>query len=89
VSLVDWLAQDGDDLRRRYDRLYVPRNDARYLKRNALLALGNVGLPDQRAVLDPYLESDDELLREHAEWAAARIAGRLVLPLEQASVADA
>src|SRR4051794_27809938 len=25
VSLVDWLRGDGDDLRRRYDRLYVPR----------------------------------------------------------------
>ena len=27
VSLVEWLTEDGDALRRRYDRLYVPRND--------------------------------------------------------------
>ena len=27
VSLVDWLREDGDALRDRYRRLYVPRND--------------------------------------------------------------
>ena len=32
-------------LSRRYERLYVPRNDPRYLRRNALVALGNVGRP--------------------------------------------
>jgi epoxyqueuosine reductase len=73
VSLVDWLARDGDDLTRQYDRLYVPRNEARYLRRNALVAFGNAGLAEQSALLEPYLESDDELLREHAEWAAARV----------------
>jgi epoxyqueuosine reductase len=73
VSLVDWLARDGDGLTRHYDRLYVPRNEARYLQRNALVAFGNAGLGEQSAVLEPYLESDDELLREHAEWAAARL----------------
>src|SRR5438034_3149377 len=65
VSLVDWLTRDGDDLVRKYDRLYVPRNEARYLQRNALVALGNTGLVEQNALLEPYLESDDELLREH------------------------
>jgi hypothetical protein len=34
---------DGGELIRRYDRLYVPRNDARYLRRNARIALSNVG----------------------------------------------
>ncbi len=33
-------AGDGEELVRRYDRLYVPRNDPRYLRRNALVALG-------------------------------------------------
>src|SRR6188768_3008793 len=26
VNLADWLAEDGDKLRKRFDRLYVPRN---------------------------------------------------------------
>ena len=38
VSLVDWLAADADELAARYDRLFVPRNDARWLRRNALVA---------------------------------------------------
>ena len=31
VSLVDWLTRDADELAARYDRLYVPRNDGRWL----------------------------------------------------------
>jgi epoxyqueuosine reductase len=41
VSLVDWLAADPDELRARYGRLFVPRNDGRYLQRNARIALAN------------------------------------------------
>ena len=73
VSLVDWLQSDGEGLVRRYDRLYVPRNDPRYLRRNALVALGNVGRAQDRALAEPFLEDPDPLLREHAEWALARI----------------
>jgi epoxyqueuosine reductase len=73
VSLVEWLELDGHELVSRYDRLYVPRNDPRYLRRNALVALGNTGGPEDLPPLQPHLESDDPLLREHAEWAARRI----------------
>jgi epoxyqueuosine reductase len=77
VSLVEWLEADGDELRRRYDRLYVPRNDPRYLRRNALVALGNSGGPEHRALLADYAEDDDELLRDHASWALRRLEERL------------
>jgi epoxyqueuosine reductase len=43
VSLADWLAADPNELRRRYARLYVPRNDGRLLQRNAAIAAENVG----------------------------------------------
>jgi epoxyqueuosine reductase len=43
VSLADWLAADPGELRRRYSRLYVPRNDGRLLQRNAAIAAENVG----------------------------------------------
>jgi epoxyqueuosine reductase len=76
VSLVDWLARDDDELRRAYDRLYVARNDGRNLKRNALVALGNGGGPEHAVAIEPYLEHEDPLLREHAAWALARIAER-------------
>jgi epoxyqueuosine reductase len=73
VSLRAWLEADGDELVRRYDRLYVPRNDARWLRRNALVAAGNVGGAAERDAVERYADGHDELLREHAEWALARI----------------
>jgi epoxyqueuosine reductase len=84
VDLVDWLERDGHALVEAYDRLYVPRNDPRWLRRNALVALGNVGLGDEltSAVLDRYAAGDDELLAEHASWASARIRARLEAPTE-------
>jgi epoxyqueuosine reductase len=42
VSLADWLAADPNELRDRYRRLYVPRNDGRFLQRNAAIAAENV-----------------------------------------------
>jgi epoxyqueuosine reductase len=41
VDLVDWLDSDPSELRRRYARLYVPRNDGRFLQRNVRIALAN------------------------------------------------
>ncbi|MGE5690543.1 MAG: tRNA epoxyqueuosine(34) reductase QueG [Pseudomonadota bacterium] len=76
VSLVDWLARADDELRQAYDRLFVPRNEGRYLKRNALVALGNTGRPEHVAAIESYLDHEDELLREHAAWALARIRER-------------
>lgn len=76
VSLVDWLEAEDDDLRSRYDRLFVPRNDPRFLRRNALVALGNTGGPEHRPLAQRYADSGDELLAEHGVWALARLADR-------------
>src|ERR687892_495733 len=40
VSLAAWLEAPDEELADRYARLYFPRNDARYLRRNALVAAG-------------------------------------------------
>src|SRR5204863_9099257 len=42
VSLADWLNADPRELRRRYERLYVPRNDGRRLQLNAEIAAENL-----------------------------------------------
>ena len=76
VSLLEWLATGGEELVERYDRLYVPRNEPRWLRRNALVAAGNVGGPAERDAVARHAESDDELLREHGAWALARIEER-------------
>jgi epoxyqueuosine reductase len=76
VDLVEWLEADGRDLVGRFDRLYVPRNDPRWLQRNALVALGNTGTAEHAPVLERLAAGGDELLAEHAAWALARVRGR-------------
>jgi epoxyqueuosine reductase len=73
VSLVEWLELSDEELRTRYERLYFPRKDPRYLRRNALVALGNSGDPELRPIAETYAAGEDPLLREHAEWALARL----------------
>jgi len=78
VDLVGWLESDGRALAAAFDRLYVPRNDPRWLRRNALVALGNAGAPDRRteATARRYADGPDDLLAEHARWALARLQER-------------
>jgi epoxyqueuosine reductase len=71
VSLVDWLGSEPSELRKRYARLYVPRNDGRWLQRNALVAAGNIGGAAGREAAKPHLAAEDEMLGEHARWALA------------------
>jgi epoxyqueuosine reductase len=76
VSLVDWLRSDPDELRRRFERLYVPRNDGRRLRLNALVAAGNVGGDDERTAVTALLDDPDETTREVAAWALGRLEER-------------
>jgi epoxyqueuosine reductase len=76
VDLVDWLEADGRSLVDRFDRLYVPRNDPRWLQRNALIALGNTGTQEHVPLLERFAAGDDALLAEHASWAIARLRER-------------
>jgi epoxyqueuosine reductase len=75
VRLVDWL-DGGDELREQFERLYVPKNDPRYLQRNALVALGNTGTPEDLERAERLASEEDALLRDHAEWARARVRKR-------------
>jgi epoxyqueuosine reductase len=76
VDLLSLLAADDAELLDRFGRWYLADRDPRWLRRNALVALGNVADPsDERvsAVLRQYLLHDDAVLRAHAAWAAARL----------------
>ena len=76
VPIVELLEATDDELLERHGRWYVPRREARYLRRNALVVLGNIGDPSdprQRAVLTRYVRDADPMLRSHAVWAAARL----------------
>jgi epoxyqueuosine reductase len=79
VDLLDLLATSDDELLARHGRWYVPRRDPRHLRRNAIVALGNVADPADRRVagaLALHADGPDELLAEHARWAQQRLAER-------------
>ena len=76
VSVVDWLRSDPDELRRRFSRLYVPRNDGRRLRLNALVAAGNVGGDGEREAVIECLDDPGETTRELAAWALERLEAR-------------
>jgi epoxyqueuosine reductase len=76
VSLRDWLERDGEELVSELDRLYVPRNDPRWLRRNALIAAGNVGDSDLVGIVERYTRDEDPLLQDTAAWALDRMAAR-------------
>lgn len=75
VDLVELLRSSDRSLLSRYGHFYIPRRQARYLRRNALVALGNAGGPAALAVLAGYLGHPDRLLRMHAAWALGRLGG--------------
>jgi len=77
VDLVAWLEEEAA-LADALERLYVPRNDPRWLRRNALVALGNAGAgtPRERRALRRHADGDDAMLAEHAAWALGRLGER-------------
>jgi len=79
VGLLELLAADDASLLERHGRWYIAGRDPRYLRRNALVALGNVAAPGDRqarSVLSAFAAGDDPLLAEHASWALTRLDAR-------------
>ena len=80
VELFWMLRATDEELLERLGRWYIPRRDPRYLRRNALIALGNTADPnhaESRAELRRFIEGGDDMLREHAQWAERRLDDRL------------
>jgi epoxyqueuosine reductase len=76
VPLLAVLDATDDDLLARYGHWYIPQRDPRFLRRNALVALGNTAERDDPAVqraVTRYLADADPMLRVHAVWAARRL----------------
>jgi hypothetical protein len=76
VPVLDLLGMDDGAILDRHGRWYIAGRDPRWVRRNALLVLGNSGAgtaPAVVAVLEAYLDHADPLLRRHAAWAARRL----------------
>jgi len=71
VAAVWILEADDQELLDRFGRWYIAERDPRYLRRNALVVLGNArgDDPGRSALLQRYARHADPLLREHAVWA--------------------
>jgi len=79
VELLWMLNATDEELVATLGRWYIPRRDPRYLRRNALLALGNSADPvdaEVRSVVRRFVSSEDEMLSEHAQWAFERLEAR-------------
>jgi epoxyqueuosine reductase len=74
-DLAALLAADDAALRRRFGHFYLPGRRVRYLRRNALVALGNAGGARAAAVAAAHLRHADPLLRAHAAWALGALGG--------------
>ena len=76
VSVLDLLRADDAELMRRYGRWYIPRREPRYLRRNALVVLGNIGVSSDEevvGVVKNLIVDPDPMLRAHAVWTARRM----------------
>jgi epoxyqueuosine reductase len=76
VDLVEMVRASDAELMGRYGHFYLAGRDPALLRRNALVALGNVGRGDDArvaAALQVGLRSPAPIVRAHAVWAAGRL----------------
>lgn len=82
VDAVWVLCASDGELIERFGRWYIPQRDPRYLRRNALLVLGNTADPDDTVAVEALrraLADGDGFIRAHAVWAVARLGRRDLL----------
>jgi epoxyqueuosine reductase len=74
-DLIELLDITQDEFRRRFRHSPVKRAKWDGIRRNACVALGNIGDPAAIPVLTRALNCDSSLVRGHAAWALGRIGG--------------
>jgi epoxyqueuosine reductase len=79
MPLVELLGLSEVEFRRVFRNSPVARLKRRGLLRNVCVALGNTGGPEDVPALERAAQDSEPLVREHAEWALGRIAGRSLI----------
>ena len=84
VDVEALLEMTDEELLDSVDWWYVAQRNPDWVRRNALIVLGNVGELGSLRVRDivaAYLEHPDPMLRAHAVWAAARLGLHELIPM--------
>ncbi|MBU3703329.1 MAG: tRNA epoxyqueuosine(34) reductase QueG [Ilumatobacteraceae bacterium] len=77
------LSMTDGEIMSRFGRWYIHDREARWVRRNALIVLGNRARPDDAAAQNAIVQGladDDPFVRAHAVWAAARVGHVDLLP---------
>jgi epoxyqueuosine reductase len=72
-DLVELARLGSSAFAERFAKSPVKRTKRRGLLRNVAVALGNLGDPQKRPVLEALESDQDPVVREHASWALARL----------------
>ncbi|GDX33948.1 epoxyqueuosine reductase [Actinomycetes bacterium] len=83
ASVMSVLNLDDKTLLENFKAWYISDRDPKWLRRNALIILGNVANAsdqDTQNILKRYLVDREPILRAHAVWAAARLGLKQFLP---------
>jgi len=86
VSVQKILLADDESLLKEFGAWYIANRDPKWLRRNALVILGNIGDANDELVvelLQKYCNHRDAILRSHAVWAAARLGLNHLLPVSE------
>jgi epoxyqueuosine reductase len=84
VDVEALLEMTDEELLDSVDWWYVAQRNPDWVRRNALIVLGNVGELGSlrvREIAATYLEHPDPMLRAHAVWAAARLGLHELIPM--------
>lgn len=83
VDILYILEAPDRELLNKLGRWYIPNRDAKYLRRNALIVLGNTGdatSPRIKGAIERAIADADPIIRTHAVWAAARLGYNDLIP---------
>jgi epoxyqueuosine reductase len=78
LTARDVLAMSDPELAEAVDHWYVPGRKMRFVRRNALVAIGNIGGDHDIATVLSYLGHRDAMLRRHAAWTLGVLAPGLL-----------
>jgi len=80
VDLATLLIASDEELLTRHGHFYIPRRNPAYLRRNALVALANVGDRSHFRLIEPYLDHRLADVRAHAVAAIVALGGNATEP---------